>query len=531
MMRRLLCAALLACCASAQAAQKPISLLWVPGGPIDAEGLTRLVERRPELRFSIAVAPENLPAASTAVAALAGLWTTGRVEFVLKLDGDPVLPAAPATLLELTPLLAASSRAVSKALGRAPEGFAPGAGALDQPAAATLGARGFKWAVAGAAVSTEPYRLPGGLVVVPARGRLEDWPARPSREEAVIVLDENAGAPPSGSALAAIERLAEAASGRPWQLVSARASTAAPGTLASASPSWFGATPPWQLPEHQRSTEQLRKAADALERYQNSGTAELIVIDKASSLLRTLESERFLLAAAPGAEFDAALAKVYQTLGQRPPEELVASVASEAGLVRAQAEPGRIVFENASAPPAAPACRLERLTVDFDGDSVDFRVAFATGSWAATGVAADVYVDINHRPGAGSQALLPGRAGFARAADAWEYALALSSSGADFYRWGPQGVALARHLTTSWDPSCATLDASLPNSLLKGNPGSWGYLAFCVEPDGDGTRLLTALASRVEQAQLAGPKLAANPRFSAQRLDPAQAARTRQEAP
>ena len=530
MTRRLLLAILLACCARAQAAQKPISLLWVPGGPIDAQGLNKLIERRPELRLSIGVAPQDLPALSTASAALGALWASGHVECVLRLDGDPGLTAAPATRRELTPLVAASSRTVSRALGRAPEGFVPGAGALDESAAATLGARGFKWAVAGAAASAEPYRLAGGLVVIPARAHSDDWPARPAREEAVVVLDENAGAPPLGSGLAAIERLAEAAA-RPWQLVSARASAAAPGTLASAAPSWFGETPPWQLPERARTVEELRKAADAVERYQNSGAAQLGLIDKASSLLRPLESERYLLGAAPGAQFDAAVAKIYETLGQRPPAGMTASVAAEAGLVRAQAEPGRIVLENAPAPPGAPACRLERLELDFDAEDVDFRVVFATGGWPAAGPAADVYVDINHRPGAGSPELLPGRAAFTRAADAWEFALALSSTGADFYRWGPQGIALAKHLKASWDPASAALAASVPTTLLRGKPGSWGYLAFCVEPGPDGARLLTALAPRAEQAQLTSPKASAKPRFSAQRLDPTQAARTREDAP
>ena len=87
----------------------------------------------------------------------------------------------------------------------------------------------------------------------------------------------------------------------------------------------------------------------------------------------------------------------------------------------------------------------------------------------------DVYIDINHSPGAGSQEFLPGRPGNAEPADAWEYALTADGWGARFYQYVPgQGA----RVTANFDvvkTSDTVFAVSIPRRSLRGEPDSWGY--------------------------------------------------------
>ena len=438
-------------------ASATLAALWLPAGAPDMAALEALLARRPELRLAVAVAPEDLPAASTA--ALSRLWAEGRVEPVLRLPGDPILPFAPATRRDLRPLLTLGRRAFHRALGRPPEGFAPGGGAIDDADAKILGALGFTWA----AVSLPRADTLEGLDAAAAPPPLESWRAAPGRQRVINGLEE---------------------------------------------------------------------AALALTRYQNSGMAQLEVLDSASSLLRKLESSRYLAdPVGTQTEFDAGLTEVYVLLGQRPPDELVASTGafSAAGLVALEAGPGRLAFVNALPPPSAVSrpCTIERLDVAFDTAAVSFAVTLASSAWPEGGTV-EVYVDINHRPGAGSQSLLPWTGGFLRAADSWEFALSLSTEGAVLFRG-----QTSETFPALWDGGARRATASLPASRAKGKPGSWGYFAACscarkdapcaLQPD---RRAWSVLGSRAEQRQL-DEKKARQPRFSAQRLDPGRAAATR----
>jgi hypothetical protein len=128
------------------------------------------------------------------------------------------------------------------------------------------------------------------------------------------------------------------------------------------------------------------------------------------------------------------------------------------------------------------------LRLDWDAASVAFTFRMAaldvssathTVSEAPAGrLVLDVYVDINHVPGAGSSALLEGRNAFAASRDSWEYALSLGPSGGVLLRAIPgSSPAVLSVVPMSVDQARRTVRAAVPRSLLRGNPLRWGFIA------------------------------------------------------
>ncbi|MBI4347722.1 MAG: hypothetical protein HY553_12765 [Elusimicrobia bacterium] len=436
-----------------------LAAVWVPTGPVDTVRLETFLAERPGLHLGIGIVPEE--SSSTSTGTLARLWLEGRITPLVRLPGDPILPLAPATRRDLRPLLALARQWFQRNLGRPPEGFLPGGGAVDPDSLEVLESLGFRWA-----------------------------DAQTPRVEALEAFSSSATAP-AADPLAA------------WTAT----------------------------PEQRRVAERLAAASADLERYQNSGTADIEVLDRAAALLRRAESSRFLAdPAGTDAELVSLLVSAYELLGQRPPQELVASTAAAkaAGVVAIEAGPGRISFENADPglPGSTIPCTLERLEVAFDAHAVTFAVTLGSSTWPEGGTA-DVYVDINRRQGIGTQRLLSPAAGFLRAADAWEFVVSLSSIGASVMRAGG-----AESVPAYWHAESRRVSAAVPTQRLRGKPGYWGYFVTCActQKTGScatqpGRKLWSVLASREEQRQLDDRKRR-QPRFSAQRLDAGRAAAT-----
>ncbi|MBK8576708.1 MAG: hypothetical protein IPN90_13890 [Elusimicrobia bacterium] len=87
----------------------------------------------------------------------------------------------------------------------------------------------------------------------------------------------------------------------------------------------------------------------------------------------------------------------------------------------------------------------------------------------------DVYIDINHSPGAGSQEFLAGRPGMAETVDAWEYAVSVDGWGARFYPFVPGQGARSTASFTVVKTSVTTFAVTIPRWYFRGDPESWGY--------------------------------------------------------
>ena len=403
-----------------------------------------------------------------------------------------------------------------------------GAGAVESSLVGPLGAAGFSWVLAGpydAAGSS--WAAEGRTVFVPARAAKAADPSPESLTAAgVLVVDESAAT--ETRFLGALEALRGAQPQKGWATVSELVRSAGGGFSSAES---VGAWPYWDGsaagaptdPSARLAWDAYGEAAKALARYQNSGAADMKVLEGATKLLRKAQDARFFRGASPGAprvlppELRTGLLAVYKRIKTTAPDslydaEISTAPAAAADLptgVRAASGASWIGFDNpvgsiARAPAGAPNSDpwlLRGLRVEWNDERVLFRIipARVDAAPAPPRPVYDVYVDLNHLAGAGSIRLLDGRGAFAQARDAWEFAL--SVCGADARLWragaGDQPDEIAKVQAES-DPARTEIRVSVPRDLLRGNPARWGYVLLAVAED-------PARPGRAPAAALVGP--------------------------
>lgn len=493
------------------------ALVWLP--PESFNQWTRLdavLRARADVRLTIGLTPEM--ATPQAKAALAPWIAAGRVEIAARVPGDPVLPLAAAHPFAPRPddaleRAAQARQELDARLGSKTQGFVLGAGALEPSLIGPLGASGASWILAGPyVVWGSTWAAEGRTLFVPARKAALEELATPG----ALVVDESAEAAPR--LLAALASAPKPAGG--WTTISSLAAAAAQTRLDAATvaawPGWDGAVVQAPAdPSARAAWTAYGEAARALARYQNSGMADLKILEDATALLRKAQDARFFRAPASGApaglpaDLRARLIAVYKRLKAPAPESLYAGAAPAAGAadetptgVRAKLGLDWVQFDNplgtiARAPAGAPNAdpwRLRGLRVEWDDGRVLFRLQPARVDAAPAPPAPiyDVYIDLNHVAGAGSLRTFEGRGVFAQARDAWEFAIAVS--GPDAKLWRARGGADPEEVATlkaEPDPANAEIKVAVPRSLLRGNPARWGYIALALA---DGSPTLGLLA-------------------------------------
>lgn len=523
-----------------------ITVLWVPSASFSRwTEVDEALQRDPDVRFTLAVAPEDVP--PEAAKKLAAWSASGRLELALRLKGDPILPLitdhpdAPRPQDALN-RLALEREPFKERFGAPAAAFVPGAGAVSPPLFEAFNAMALSWVGVGDyAGSSGTWTAAGPTVLVPLKaartfGRdlgpedisLPDYP----RADA-FVIDEADGLAPDGAWLRLLAVLAAKRPKQGWQTVGqAAAARKAQGAGDAYGvkdwPTWAGGTAPWTSGAAQGAWKLYGAAARALEHYQNSGVAKVQTLEDAAAELYQAQSSRYFRLLAEGASAEAAQAErefrghllaVYRKTKQTAPESFYLSLLDKpkAGAEGDDEDTGStdvrftqgdswLAFENPAgslsrAPadagplgdgtPAAQLWKIKGLRVEWDGASTTFVYKMAAldnsnGAPAELGpLLLDTYIDINHIVGAGSIDLLPGRPGAVVARDAWEYALTVSGWGAALYRYNALGTPqLSGRLAVAADPRAREVRVSVPSSMIKGNPVRWGYVvaAFAVDP-------------------------------------------------
>lgn len=452
--------------------------------------------------------------------------------------------------------------------GEYPHGFVPGGGALSLPTAEALRAQKFQWTVIG---STEPewpagetldFRgsgsgqddlwifsahpaslplyfepAPSGLVsVVPSKQeppleravremlrRIDE--AHFQQQLPVVVFDERRARFPlhefldecarqlasrrdfrmvllSETYQRNLFRLSDSLQIWPysWNWMKGDGTPSGPGLTA-----WIGDR------EKNAAWELLSRTREDVERYKNSGRAELKELDEAMEPIYLAESGDFFESfgtGAPAAErekrFKALLGGVYRHIEMSVPEALrvplselppavQAGTSSAAG---AQASPDngpvdlRIEQRKQSVAwisdePDRPGPSIRRFSVQVSSAAQAESVLFSFGTRnAAPGAVSDLYIDINHRDGAGSMTLLPGRRAMVESTDGWEYVLVsrLQSGKWDCRLYRENFQAPVYH--ASAPDRGGSFSVKIPRNLLGLHPLHWGYLVCIMENNG-----------------------------------------------
>ena len=520
------------------------ALVWLPPETFTQwSKVDGLMRARPELKLTVALTPQM--ATPLAKAALGPWAALGRVEIAARVHGDPVLPLIAAHPAAPRPddALERSSEAreaVARRLGVPVAGFVPGTGALDASLVGPLGASGASWIMAGPYdVAADSWAAEGRAVFVSARAASAGAPPAPG----AWVIDESSLT--ASTFVADLTGLTEKPKNG-WATVSELVASAGGGrataSAVSAWPAWDGASPaPPTDPGARAAWDAYGATAKAVERYQNSGAADMKVLENATIFLRRAQDARFYRASEPPAaalppELRAALLAVYKRIKSPAPDALYETEASKASpdademptSVHAASGPSWVGFNNpvgttALAPAGAANAdpwRLRGLRVEWDDERVLFRL-FPGRVDASPAAAArpvyDVYIDLNHRLGAGSIRLLDGRGAFAQARDAWEFALTVSGTDARLLRAGageePDEIA---KLQVENDAAQAEIRVSVPRALLRGSPARWGYIVLSL--GGEPPRILGLIAP-LELQKSVLDKPASPPRVLAVRLE------------
>ena len=114
------------------------------------------------------------------------------------------------------------------------------------------------------------------------------------------------------------------------------------------------------------------------------------------------------------------------------------------------------------------------VAVDSEAVQLTWVIEVSTAEAATWDV--DVYMDLNHRPGSGNRRLLPGRNGFVRDEDAWEFAITAGSDGTAevFQAGGAERARSLGKLPATLGPG-GTVTVEVPRGVLRGDPSRWGY--------------------------------------------------------
>ncbi|OGR83674.1 MAG: hypothetical protein A2901_09120 [Elusimicrobia bacterium RIFCSPLOWO2_01_FULL_54_10] len=281
----------------------------------------------------------------------------------------------------------------------------------------------------------------------------------------------------------------------------------------------------------------LSQTRSDAEKYKNSGSADLAKLDMAMEEIYAAESGSYFEwfgsdseteRKDPGAReiknqkqmlFKATLENVYNHLNLPTPNSLRQANLNQKGFARrpkVSAPAGTMVSTPSAPAPAASSSVPSVLALEWEQRAQASEASTTTASNAEIPVSlkkfsvavepqakqewvtftvryagtvgpstvTDIYIDINHRAGAGTTQLIPGRNALVDDADAWELLLVSRWVGgkgwtASLYR----SVALSPAIYNasvdykiSSNPTATTFTVRVPKNLLGETPASWGFL-------------------------------------------------------
>ncbi len=524
---------------AAPAQTLPGALVWLPPENFSRwSEVDALMRAQDGIKLTIGVTPTM--ATPLVKAALTPWIERGRIELAARIDGDPVLtlaaghPAAPRPQDALE-LAVETRELLQKRLGLTPAGILPGAGAVDAAVAAALGSSGAGWILTGPYAAPDAPWAAGRAILVPSSAaQLYDE----SASTASVFLAAAADLPRPVSGWMTLSELVRTKSKTPNELSSLAAWPAWDPQAARIPPANAGAAAAWDA---------YGAAAREVDRYQNSGSADLKTLDAAVELLRRAQAARFYRTGqsqGPPPELRAALLAVYKKLGLPAPDALYGISSDTAAAPSAEDRPTGVqalsgpFWLEFRAPLGSDPWRIRSLRAEWNEVSVRLILRVSSAPSVAPRPLYEIYTDFNHVLGAGRMPLLEGRGAVVSARDAWELALSIVGDEARLYRarggGEPEETATFKAQWSLQPGGTSPEDevvVSVPRSYMRGNPARWGWAVVALAEDParagrhpaaalvgpDGMILLGALAPADRQKAILSRK---NSRIPAARLEP-----------
>jgi len=516
--------------------------LWIPAEDSDKSEVLNLLETGKDLKLTAALGALPKPLTEKAVK----LSAEGRLEPALRVQGDPILPlfyypgeqsvswqnkpstpVAPNDQYFLSLRLSQAKDAHTADFKSQPRGLVnpPGGFLADYlPLAKSLG---LSWTATGPAASTAAAVFDlGGIYAVP----FVKYSSQPAAVNTVVftVFDETL----PGTQAETRQELLSFLRLRPaggWLTVSQAlklaVSTPAAAEELKASLPWSGDYTPWAAtPAQTGALAAMAKTRSDLMLYLNEKQGEYKAARNAFEAYFSAEdAQRLSRLASPDpdlsreaeTETQNSLADVYRLMKKTPPPWLFSGLA-----VALNTEPARDKLSvsvdtagfravNSSRKPDLPArapvlagdsdpyrvWKLSALEASLGETQTTFRfyplqTDNAQRSGAGFSYARfDLYIDINHRPRAGSTKLLEGASGRLFPDSAWDYAIKVSPGTAEFYLATDKGPKLLGKAGARLENGAVTVRA--PKAIFGGNPLLWSYTALLLAPEGGGTYFIT----------------------------------------
>lgn len=527
-MRSLLPILLFSLCAPLHAG---VAVLWIPRQHSGMDDVLLKLEADPNIKLTAAFSE----APAGAAARISVLRDSGRLELAARPAGDPVLPLFYYPKEETVPWqgkpstaafsndpyflalrLSDARDAFTKTFKKQPEGLAAAPGGIIADYIPLAKALGFRWLAAGPLVSTAPFAALSvdGVVVAPFSISCS---TPPEGSDLFAIFDETLDRPQSDETR---ERLLSFLGSGLYSnyltvseaLKAAVSTSAAAGNVPAMVRPWSGDYTPWAANKMQAGAlgAFARTRADLM-LYLNSKQGDYKAAKDAFSEYFSVESGPKLLRLGdedPEAvketeiEIQNAVGNAYRVMDKTPPGWLIsglAGISAQTGgddTIAVTKSTTGFTIKNVSKKPVPPEgvpgapkaadpykiWKLDRLEASWSDSAVTFSFAPLELLSAAAGEGGfalarfDLYIDINHRPRAGSTRPLDGRGVRIFPDDAWEYALEIAPKKAALYAASPKGP----QKTAAFRPEVrnGAVTVRIPRSFLKGNPGNWGYAAF-----------------------------------------------------
>ena len=232
----------------------------------------------------------------------------------------------------------------------------------------------------------------------------------------------------------------------------------------------------------------------ALEDYKNSGFAKLTVLEVAKQQMFSLYGYKLLSAVGSGnmdaqLEFNNKMLSVWKTLGVMPPVDLtttqnIGSYSFEVNQSSQTLKINNAVFSSTAL--------LNGFEVKVTSDVVTFFVNISTFTKTSADTV-DIYIDLNGLSGEGSTALLAPISGVAFPSQSgWEYALRINKRKAKLYMFSKYSEQVVSEFALT-----GSYNVSVPVSVLRGAPLSWGYQVVLFENFGTTAKLIDYISQDV----------------------------------